>query len=218
MPLVAEVRLEQLPTAPQVAQVQMASDTVAAAVAAVAAGLRLESVAPVAMADFRAAEEPPVPADELVEVVEATEPTDAHGSSLSSDMQINLTTKQWDDTDSHTGQAGWQQVTPEQLNVLIYAGSILDRFDADWQQELVKVWTDSVTGLTLRQDGQTRVIIAMIGWTLTEGLANGDLTGSTQVQLRDAAGVTRSGTVTQLRGVCYRYLKAQSANYVSKAP
>lgn len=133
-------------------------------------------------------------------------------------MQINLVLKQWDDTDSHTGQPNWQQVTAEQMNAAIASGFNLDRFDAGWRDELTKVWTDSVTGLTLRQDEQTRGIATMITATLTEGLANGDLIGSTAVQLRDAAGVTRSGTVTQLRGVCYRYLKAQSANYVSKAP
>lgn len=133
-------------------------------------------------------------------------------------LQINRVTKQIDDTGSHTGQPNWEDSDVKTLNSLIAAGDNYERFDAAWVQEQVKIWTDGVTGLVLRQNDQTRSIISTTQSTITEGLANGDLAGSTMIQLRDANGVIRSGTVTQLRGVCYRYLKSWLANYISKAP
>lgn len=87
-----------------------------------------------------------------------------------------------------------------------------------WSIEQQKAWTDATTGITLRQDEQTRSIATALLAASVEGIANGSLTGATQVQIRDATGVTRTGTVTQLRGLCYRYLTAWLSNYISKAP
>lgn len=90
--------------------------------------------------------------------------------------------------------------------------------DHAWLVELNAVWTDGPTGIALRQDEQTRSIATALLAASAEGVANGSLTGATQVQIRDANGTTRTGTVTQLRGLCYRYLTAWLANYVTKAP
>lgn len=103
-------------------------------------------------------------------------------------------------------------------NALVASAAAAQAKELSWSAELNAVWTDGPTGIALRQDEQTRSIATALLAASAEGVANGSLTGATQVQIRDANGTTRTGTVTQLRGLCYRYLTAWLANYVTKAP